>query len=158
MPQTLEYADADGLLVFATFELQVGDVSRKKHLPRPLNGDAQFSPQRGHLREVIGAPQQPGGQTRERQTSHLGHAFHVAYGRDHATGPIVKVRSLLAGNMAAQIQCEVSRLTHRELGSGRRRLPIKRIGDQRAVSQRPHPGQARHRHVASYDDAAALQI
>ena len=63
---------------------KVSDVGRKQHPPGPFDEDAELTAEGRHLRQVIGAPDQPGGQPADRDTEHVGHTVHMSYGRHHA--------------------------------------------------------------------------
>src|SRR5436309_6033830 len=47
------------LKLLAAREAQVRDVGGEEHAPGPFDIDAQLAAQGGHLRQVVGAPQQP---------------------------------------------------------------------------------------------------
>src|SRR5260370_26822040 len=63
---------------------KVSDVGRKQHPPGPFDEDAELTAEGRHLRQVIGAPDQPGGQPADRDTEHVGHTDHMSYVRHHA--------------------------------------------------------------------------
>ena len=54
-------------------EAQVRDVGREEHAPEPLEEDAQPAPRRRHLRQVVGAPDQPREPAGERHRDRVGH-------------------------------------------------------------------------------------
>ena len=75
-------------------ETEVRDVGREQHSPRPFDEDPQLAPQRRHLRKIVGAPQEPCGQSRNGDSEYVGDAVAVT---DRAGQPLAVLRDNLAG-------------------------------------------------------------
>ena len=116
------------------------DVGGEKHAPSPFQINPHFSPQGGHLNQVIRPPNQPSRQPCHTKTEHRSHAFFVPNGRHRTQGLVAESLRGLALDARHQIERQGLGLAHRKLRRGRARFAVKAIDHMRAVAQGPQVG------------------
>ena len=129
-------------------------MSVGKNMPHVHSTKIRIAAECGPLRQVIGAPQEPRRQPRQRNAEEVGHALLVA-DRGHRAAHLVGERAgWAAGKDGAEIGCEMARLPNGELRHCRCELVVARVRDERTVTDRPHAKRVAHGQIGIDHDAA----
>ena len=145
------------LQIDASVEAQVRDVSAKQHGPRPLDKDPQLAAERGHLRQIVRAPQEPGGEAPQGYAEHLRDAPTMTDRGHRSALLILKRAGRFAADRREEVLREAQRLAYRELGRWGSDSAVSGVADPSAVTHSPRARDGWHREVAIDDDSAALE-